>query len=49
MYFVFVFFQREEKQLEACTEAMIQRVQDLKSSIAAFIFKLEREYETLHW
>lgn len=40
---------REEKLLEASVDALGQRCQDLKNSIAAFIFKLEHEYETLHW
>ncbi|XP_051176727.1 mediator of RNA polymerase II transcription subunit 8 [Leptopilina boulardi] len=41
--------QREEKQLDASLEATIARVNDLKSSIAGMIFKLEHEYETLNW
>lgn len=41
--------QREEKQLDAALEAIILRVNDLKSSIAAMIYKLEHEYETLNW
>ncbi|CAH1363915.1 hypothetical protein MTP99_000268 [Tenebrio molitor] len=41
--------QREEKQLESALDSIIQRVNDLKSSIASMIFKLENEYETLNW
>lgn len=41
--------QREEKQLDSALEAIILRVTDLKSSIAAMIYKLEHEYETLSW
>ncbi|XP_008557949.1 mediator of RNA polymerase II transcription subunit 8 [Microplitis demolitor] len=41
--------QREEKQLDAALEAMIMRVNDLKTSIASMLFKLEHEYETLNW
>lgn len=41
--------QREEKQLESALDSIIQRVNDLKSSIASMIFKVENEYETLNW
>lgn len=41
--------QREEKQLESALESVIQRVNDLKQSIAAMIFKIENEYETMAW
>lgn len=41
--------QREEKQLDSALEAIIMRVNDLKTAIAAMIFKLEHEYETLNW
>lgn len=41
--------QREEKQLDSALEAIIMRVNDLKNAIAAMIFKLEHEYETLNW
>lgn len=41
--------QREEKQLDSALEAIIMRVNDLKSAIAAMIFKLEHEYEMLNW
>ncbi|XP_065168746.1 mediator of RNA polymerase II transcription subunit 8 [Atheta coriaria] len=40
---------REEKQLEAALDTIIQRVNDLKSSTAAMIYKVENEYETLNW
>ena len=41
--------QREEKQLESSLEAIIQRVNDLKTSIGSMIMKLELEFETLNW
>lgn len=41
--------QREEKQLESALETITQRVNDLKSSIASMIYKIENEYETLNW
>lgn len=41
--------QNEEKMLNTALEAMIMRVNDLKNSIAAMLFKLEHEYETLNW
>lgn len=41
--------QREEKQLEFAIENIIQRVNDLKSSIGSMIMKIETEYETLNW
>lgn len=41
--------QREEKQLDSALEALIMRVNNLKSVIAAMIFKIENEYETLNW
>ncbi|XP_017784155.1 PREDICTED: mediator of RNA polymerase II transcription subunit 8 [Nicrophorus vespilloides] len=41
--------QREEKQLESALESIILRVNDLKSSIAAMIFKVENEYDTMNW
>ena len=41
--------QREEKQLESALEALIIRVNDLKSAIASMIYKVEHEYETLNW
>lgn len=40
---------REEKQLESAMDAIIQRVNDLKSSVASMIYKVENEYETLNW
>ena len=42
-------FQKEEKQLESTVNALIQRVQDIKNSIAGFLIKLENEYQTLNW
>ncbi|KAK2167382.1 hypothetical protein LSH36_28g01043 [Paralvinella palmiformis] len=41
--------QREEKQIDATVEALIQRVTDVKNSISSFIAKLESEYETISW
>lgn len=40
---------REEKQLETALEGIIQRVNDLKSSVAAMIYKVENEYDTSNW
>lgn len=41
--------QREEKQLDVALEAILMRVNDLKTSVASMIFKLEHEYESLNW
>lgn len=41
--------QREEKQLEAALDAIILRVNDLKSSLVSMIYKVENEYETMSW
>ncbi|XP_078515847.1 mediator of RNA polymerase II transcription subunit 8 isoform X2 [Lissotriton helveticus] len=41
--------QREEKQLEASIDVLINQVGDLKKSLASFIYKLENEYEHLTW
>lgn len=41
--------QREEKQLEATLQAILNRVVDLKTAIQALITKLETEYETINW
>lgn len=41
--------QREEKQLEASVDALINQIGDLKNSLAGFIFKLENEYERMTW
>ncbi|XP_060073506.1 mediator of RNA polymerase II transcription subunit 8-B-like [Ylistrum balloti] len=41
--------QKEEKQLEFALDALIQRVQDLKNSLTAFLSKLENEYQTMSW
>eukprot|EP00918_Siedleckia_nematoides_P076508 GHVU01167231.1.p1 GENE.GHVU01167231.1~~GHVU01167231.1.p1 ORF type:complete len:255 (+),score=34.64 GHVU01167231.1:174-938(+) len=41
--------QREEKQLETSVEALIQRITELKTSIATFLMKLEHEHATLTW
>lgn len=35
--------------MDAALEAIIMRVNDLKTAIAGMIFKLEHEYETLNW
>ncbi|ESN97269.1 hypothetical protein HELRODRAFT_185934 [Helobdella robusta] len=40
---------REEKQLDASLEAIIQRIHDLRQSLISFICKLENEYNTLNW
>ncbi|CAH0551990.1 unnamed protein product [Brassicogethes aeneus] len=41
--------QREEKQLESALESIIQRVNDLKNSIASMIFRVENEFESINW
>ena len=41
--------QREEKQLEAALDALLQRINDLKTSIRTLLFRLENEYGTLSW
>ncbi|XP_068095555.1 mediator of RNA polymerase II transcription subunit 8-B-like isoform X4 [Hyperolius riggenbachi] len=41
--------QREEKQLESSLDTLIGQVSDIKNSLAAFIYKLENEYERLTW
>ena len=48
-FFYDLLFQKEEKQLDAGLDGLINKVQDLKSQIAAFIVKLETEYEMLNW
>uniref|UniRef100_A0A0P5RQU0 Mediator of RNA polymerase II transcription subunit 8 n=1 Tax=Daphnia magna TaxID=35525 RepID=A0A0P5RQU0_9CRUS len=41
--------QREEKQLDAALEALLQRINDLKTSIRTLLFRLENEYASLSW
>lgn len=41
--------QREEKQLELALDAIALRVNELKNSIGAMIFKLENESESMNW
>lgn len=41
--------QREEKQLEMSLDAISLRVNELKNSIGAMIFKLENESDTMNW
>lgn len=41
--------EKEEKALDVSIDALISRTQDLKNSLAAFLIKLETEYETLSW
>ncbi|KAM9324638.1 mediator of RNA polymerase II transcription subunit 8 [Gastrophryne carolinensis] len=41
--------QREEKQLESSLETLSSQVSDIKNSLAAFIYKLENEYDRLTW
>jgi hypothetical protein len=41
--------QREEKVLDAATEALALRVNDLKAAIAQVIVKLELESDSLKW
>lgn len=40
---------REEAILEASVDTLISRCQELKQSIAAFIIKLETEYDLMNW
>ncbi|CAH1772744.1 unnamed protein product, partial [Owenia fusiformis] len=40
---------KEEKVLESSVEAILQRVQEVKSGIVAFLLKLEHEHQTLNW
>lgn len=40
---------REEKQLDATLDAVLNRLNDLKMSIGAMVHKLETEYETINW
>uniref|UniRef100_A0A3P9JWX8 Mediator of RNA polymerase II transcription subunit 8 n=1 Tax=Oryzias latipes TaxID=8090 RepID=A0A3P9JWX8_ORYLA len=46
---LFVFQQREEKQLETAVESLISRVAHVKNALSSFIYKLENEYERLTW
>lgn len=46
---LFLFVQREEKQLEASLDALLSQVADLKNSLGSFIYKLENEYDRLTW
>ncbi|XP_074650420.1 mediator of RNA polymerase II transcription subunit 8-like [Tubulanus polymorphus] len=41
--------QREEKQLEAALDALVQKLKDLKSALTSFLIKLEHEYESSNW
>lgn len=41
--------QREEKQLEALLDAVLNRLNDLKISIGGMIHKIETEYEIINW
>ncbi|XP_029425364.1 mediator of RNA polymerase II transcription subunit 8 isoform X3 [Nannospalax galili] len=41
--------EREEKQLEASLDALLNQVADLKNSLGSFIYKLENEYDRLTW
>ncbi len=35
--------------MDATLDVLIQRVAEVKNNIAAFLMKLEHEYETLNW
>ena len=48
LWYLFI-LQREEKQLDASVEALIQQASDIKNSIGAFLWKLENEYEQINW
>ena len=41
--------QREEKQLEALIDSVLNRLNDIKMSIGLMIHKIETEYETINW
>lgn len=41
--------QREEKQLEALLDSVLNRLNDLKVSIGGMIHKIETEYEIINW
>ncbi|XP_058810080.1 mediator of RNA polymerase II transcription subunit 8 isoform X1 [Phymastichus coffea] len=41
--------QREEKQLDSALEAILIRINDLKTTIATMILKIENEYQNLNW
>lgn len=41
--------QREEKQLEQLLDAVLSRLNDIKTSIGSMIHKIETEYETINW
>jgi len=40
---------KEEKQLDTSLDELIQRVRELKQSIASFIYKLENDYQNISW
>lgn len=41
--------QREEKQMDATIDAVLNRLTDIKGSISALLFKLDHEHETINW
>lgn len=41
--------QREEKALEAALEAMISRLNDMRTTLASLLRKLDHEYENINW
>jgi mediator of RNA polymerase II transcription subunit 8 len=41
--------QRDEKLLDVTVDALIQRVQELRNSVTAFIIKLEQEHAIITW
>lgn len=40
---------REDKQLDASLEAALIKINDLKSALAAMIFKLENHCDSMNW
>lgn len=44
-----MFSQREERQLEVAVDAVLQRVTELKQSLAQLLHKLEQAGETSDW
>ena len=40
---------KEDKAVDAVTDALISRTIDLKNNITQLIWKLENEFETLQW
>lgn len=41
--------QREEKQMDATIDAVLNRLADIRRSIVALIMKIEIEHQTINW